>query len=127
MNETDFRFDTDIAGKNIEHDLKVGFKYHYDYHNRDQQNHNFSQAVGGQITAHSGGATQSDDDTKNERYVGYIEEKAKIDNFELSVGGRFEYMKMHRKLQVSGYIKQPRGGNIRFCSSVAFCTIMVKI
>ena len=68
MNETDFRFDTDIAGKNIEHDLKVGFKYHYDYHNRDQQNHNFSQAVGGQITAHSGGVTQSDDrHEKNER------------------------------------------------------------
>ena len=28
-------------------------------------------------------------------YVGYIEEKAKIDNFTLSLGGRFEYMKMH--------------------------------
>ena len=78
MNETDFRFDTDIAGKNIEHDLKVGFKYHYDYHNRDQQNHNFSQAVGGQITAHSGGVTQSDDrHEKREDMLATLKKKPK--------------------------------------------------
>ena len=37
--------------------LKVGYKYHYDYHHRDQQNHNFSQAVGGLITHHADGVT----------------------------------------------------------------------
>ena len=61
MNETDFKFNTNFFGKNIGHALKVGYKYHYDYHNRDQQNHNFTQAVGGAITNHASGVTQSDD------------------------------------------------------------------
>ena len=96
MNETDFGFNTDLMDKNIKHDLKVGFKYHYDYHHRDQQKHNFTQAVGGLITAHADGVTFSDDRKETTSgYVGYIEEKAKIDNVTLSLGGRFEYMKMH--------------------------------
>ena len=80
-------FDTDIK-----HDLKLGFKYHYDYHNRDQQNHNFTQAVGGLITAHADGVTFSDDRHEKTRgYLGYFEEKAEIGKVELSFGGRFEY------------------------------------
>ncbi len=71
MNETDFRFNTDLMDKNIKHDLKVGFKYHYDYHHRDQQKHNFTQAVGGLITAHADGVTYSDDRKETTRgYVG---------------------------------------------------------
>ena len=46
--------------------------------NRDQQKHNFTQAVGGLITAHADGVTFSDDRKETTRgYVGYIEEKAK--------------------------------------------------
>ena len=96
MNETDFRFNTDLMDKNIKHDLKVGLKYHYDYHHRDQQKHNFNQAAGGLITHHTDGVTYSDDRKETTKgWVGYIEEKAKIDKLELSLGGRFEYMKMH--------------------------------
>ena len=51
MNETDFKFNTNIFGKNIGHALKVGYKYHYDYHHRDQQNHNYQQEVGGLISS----------------------------------------------------------------------------
>ncbi len=95
MNETDFDFNTSFL-KDVDHQLKVGFKYHKDHHNRDQQKHNFTQAVGGAITAHADGVTFSDDrHEKTEGYAVYAEEKARINNFELSLGGRFEYMKFH--------------------------------
>ena len=96
MNETDFDFDTNILNKSINHQLKVGFKYHYDYHNRDQQKHNFAQAIGGAVTAHSDGVTFSDDrHEKTKGYAIYLEEKATMDKFEISFGSRFEYMKMN--------------------------------
>ena len=95
MNETDFDFNTSFL-KDVDHQLKVGFKYHKDHHNRDQQKHNFTQAVGGAITAHADGVTFSDDrHEKTEGYAVYAEEKARINNFELSLGGRFEYIKFH--------------------------------
>ena len=96
MNETDFKFNTNFFGKNIGHALKVGYKYHYDYHNRDQQNHNFTQAVGGAITNHASGVTQSDDRHEKSRgHVAYFEESATINNFVASFGARFEYVDMH--------------------------------
>ncbi len=96
MNETDIKFNTDIGGTDVKHDLKVGFKVHHDYHNRDQQKHNFTQAVGGAITAHSSGVTQSDDrHEKTTGYVGYFEEKAEVGKFDVSLGARFEYMDFH--------------------------------
>ena len=102
MNETDFKFNTNFFDTDIKHDLKLGFKYHYDYHNRDQQNHNFTQAVGGLITAHADGVTFSDDRHEKTRgYVGYFEEKTEIGKVELSFGGRFEYMKMHYRNQAA--------------------------
>ena len=96
MNETDFAFNTNIFGKNIGHQLKVGYKYHYDYHHRDQQNHNFTQAVGGAITAHASGVTAAEDRKETSRgHVAYFEESATINNFVASFGARFEYVDMH--------------------------------
>ena len=96
MNETDFDFNTDFLGKTLSHDLKVGYKYHMDYHHRDQQKHNFQQAVGGAITAHADGVTFSDDRKETTHgHAFYIEERAAFDKFVLSLGGRFEYMDMH--------------------------------
>ena len=50
MNETDFTFNTNFFGKSIDHELKVGFKYAYDYIHKDQQTHTFSMANGGTMT-----------------------------------------------------------------------------
>ena len=102
MNETGFKFNTNIFGKNIGHALKVGYKYHYDFHNRDQQTHNFSQAVGGLITAHSSGIAFSDDRHEKSRgHVAYFEESATINNFVASFGARFEYVDMHYRNQAA--------------------------
>ena len=98
MNETDFSFNTNIFGKNIGHELKVGYKYHYDYHHRDQQNHNFQQAAGGLITAHptATNLTAAEDRKETSRgHVAYFEESATINNFVASFGARFEYVDMH--------------------------------
>ena len=95
MNETDFDFDTSFLG-DASHQLKVGYKYHYDYHHRDQQKHNFSQAVGGLITAHSSGVTFSDDRKETTKgHAVYFEDTAKFDRLELSLGARLEHFKMH--------------------------------
>ena len=96
MNETDFDFNTNIFGLSADHDLKVGYKYHYDYHHRDQQKHNFTQAVGGAITAHADGVTFSDDRKETTKgHAVYFEDTTKFDKFELSLGARLEHFKMH--------------------------------
>ena len=102
MNQTDFDFNTDLLGKIVSHDLTIGYKYHMDYHHRDQQKHNFQQAVGGAITAHSAGVTQSDDRKETTHgHAFFIEERASFDKFVLSLGGRFEYMDMHYRDKVA--------------------------
>ncbi len=93
-NETDFNFNTNYFGKNIEHDLKVGYGYHYDYINRDQQRHAFTQAVGGGLTA-TGVTFKDDRHEKTWGHSAYIEEVATINNFVVSLGGRFEYADYH--------------------------------
>ena len=96
MNETDFDFNTNIFGLSADHDLKVGYKYHYDYHHREQQKHNFTQAVGGAITAHADGVTFSDDRKETTKgHAVYFEDTTKFDKFELSLGARLEHFKMH--------------------------------
>ena len=45
MNQSDFDFNTNIFNRDIKHDLKVGFKFHYDKINRDQYVHEFTQAT----------------------------------------------------------------------------------
>ena len=71
--------------------------YHYDYINRDQQRHSFTQAVGGGLTATS--VTFKDDrHEKAKGHIGYIEESATINNFVVSFGGRFEYVDYHYEI-----------------------------
>ena len=93
-NETEFNFNTDYFGKNIKHNLKVGYGYHYDYINRDQQRHSFTQAIGGGLTA-TGVTFKDDRHEKAKGHIGYIEESATINNFVVSFGGRFEYVDYH--------------------------------
>ena len=94
QNETDFKFNTDLFGKNIGHDFKFGFKYHYDKINRDQQTHTFTQAVGGQLTGVS--VAQADDrNERTEGYALYFEEAATINNFVVSFGSRLEFLDQH--------------------------------
>ena len=50
MNQSDFDFNTNIFNRDIKHDLKVGFKFHYDKINRDQYVHEFTQATSGVLT-----------------------------------------------------------------------------
>ncbi len=96
MNETDFDFNTNIFGLSADHDLKVGYKYHYDYHHREQQKHNFTQAAGGAITAHADGVTFSDDRKETTKgHAVYFEDTTKLDKLELSLGARLEHFKMH--------------------------------
>ena len=96
MNETDFDFNTNIFGLSADHELKVGYKYHYDYHHREQQKHNFTQAVGGAITAHADGVTFSDDRKETTKgHAVYFEDTTKFNKFELSLGARLEHFKMH--------------------------------
>ena len=57
---------------------------------------NFSQAVGGLITAHSSGVTFSDDRKETTKgHAVYFEDTAKFDKLELSLGARLEHFKMH--------------------------------
>ncbi|MEE2695208.1 MAG: TonB-dependent receptor [Pseudomonadota bacterium] len=93
-NETNFKFNTDYFGKNIKHNLTVGYGYHYDSINRDQQRHLFTQAVGGALTG-TGTSYKDDRHEKTKGHSGYIEESAEINNFVVSVGGRFEYADYH--------------------------------
>ena len=91
MNETDFNFKTNLLGKNIEHELKVGYKAHMDYIHADQQTHSFSMAVGGAMTGTTV-AAKSDYVYRAKGHVGYFEEKMKIDNFNVMFGARYEYI-----------------------------------
>ena len=99
-NETDFKFNTNYFGKNIQHDLKVGYGYHYDYINRDQQRHAFTQAIGGGLTP-TGVTFKDDRHEKSKGHSGYIEESATINNFVISFGGRFEYVDYHYRDKVA--------------------------
>ena len=96
MNETDFTFNTNLFGKSIDHELKVGFKYAYDYIHKDQQTHTFDMAVGGTMTqrgAHNntiGVAAKDDSMETSDAYVGYFEEKMTINNFDVMFGARYE-------------------------------------
>jgi Fe(3+) dicitrate transport protein len=93
-NETDLKFNTDFFGKNIGHDFKFGFKYHYDKINRDQQTHTFTQAVGGQLS--QAGVTYADDRNESTQgYALYFEEAATINNFVVSFGSRLEFLDQH--------------------------------
>ena len=91
MNETDYKFETNLLGKNIEHELKVGYKAHMDYIHADQQTHSFSMAVGGAMTGTTV-AAKSDYVYRAKGHVGYFEEKMKIDNFDVMFGARYEYI-----------------------------------
>lgn len=91
MNETDYKFETNLLGKNIEHELKVGYKAHMDYIHADQQTHSFSMAVGGAMTGTTV-AAKSDYVYRAKVHVGYFEEKMKIDNFDVMFGARYEYI-----------------------------------
>ena len=50
MNQSDFDFNTNIFNRDIKHDLKVGFKFHYDKINRDQYVRDYTQATTGVLT-----------------------------------------------------------------------------
>ena len=91
MYETDYKFETNLLGKNIEHELKVGYKAHMDYIHADQQTHSFSMAVGGAMTGTTV-AAKSDYVYRAKVHVGYFEEKMKIDNFDVMFGARYEYI-----------------------------------
>ena len=95
QNETDFKFNTDLFGKNIGHDFKFGFKAHYDKINRDQQTHTFSQAVGGQLTGVSVVDGAGDRNERTKGYALYFEEAATINNFVVSFGSRLEFVEQH--------------------------------
>ena len=92
QNQTDLDFTTNFLNKKIEHDLKVGFKFHYDKINRDQYTHDYNQAIGGVLTP---GDTEFNAD-RNQITKGaavYFEESATINNFVISFGSRFEAIK----------------------------------
>ncbi len=89
MNETDFTFNTNFFGKSIDHELKVGFKYAYDYIHKDQQTHTFSMANGGTMTQ-TAIAAKDDSMETADAYVGYFEEKMSINNFDVMFGARYE-------------------------------------
>ena len=91
MNETDISFNTDFFGKNIKHQLKIGYKAHKDYIHADQQTHNYSMAVGGAMTG-TGIAFKSDYYYGASGHVGYFEEKMTINNFDVMFGARYEYI-----------------------------------
>ena len=91
MNETDFSFNTNFFGKNIAHDLKIGYKAHRDYIHADQQTHNYTMAVGGAMTG-TGTTAKSDYLYAAKGHVGYFEEKMKINNFDVMFGARYEYI-----------------------------------
>ena len=104
MNETDLNFSTDVFGNNIDHDLKIGVKYHYDKITREEQLHTFNQAVGGALSVaqatggaddDSGTTNSSDRTEKSKGYALYFEESAKYGKFTASFGSRFEYVKQH--------------------------------
>ena len=102
MNETDFSFNTNFFGKNIEHQLKLGYKAHKDYIHADQQTHNYTMAVGGAMTG-TGTARKDDYYYGASGHVGYFEEKMKINNFDVMFGARFEYIdNYYRKTAHSG-------------------------
>ena len=91
MNETDISFNTDFFGKNIKHQLKIGYKAHKDYIHADQQTHNYTMAVGGAMTG-TGTAFKSDYYYGASGHVGYFEEKMTINNFDVMFGARYEYI-----------------------------------
>ena len=91
MNETDFTFNTNLFGKSIDHELKIGYKAHRDYIHADQQTHTFSMAVGGAMTGTSV-AAKSDYLYSAKGHVAYFEEKMKVDKFDVMFGSRFEYI-----------------------------------
>ena len=94
MNQTDFDFTTNILNRSIDHDLKVGFKIHYDSINRDQYKHDYTQATTGVLT-HAGTTFDADRNQKTKGVAAYFEESATINNFVVSFGSRFEYIKQH--------------------------------
>ena len=92
MNQSDFDFNTNIFNRDIKHDLKVGFKFHYDKINRDQYVHEFTQATSGVLTG-VGTTFNADRNQITKGAAVYFEENATINNFVVSFGSRFEYIK----------------------------------
>lgn len=92
MNQSDFDFNTNFFNRDIKHDLKVGFKFHYDKINRDQYVHDYTQATTGVLTP-TGTTFNADRNQITKGAAVYFEENATINNFVVSLGSRFEYVK----------------------------------
>jgi len=115
INETKFDFDTDFWGMNIDHDLLVGYKYHYDKINRDQYTITFAQAIGGAL---SGGNAVFDADRNqiSNGHIAYFQESADFGQLNISFGSRFEYLdQVYRSGATSSdhektYVFVPGGG-----------------
>ena len=87
MNETDLSFNTG----SISHDLKIGFKAHYDKIKRDQYDVSYTQATTGAL---SSGKTAFNANRTQHTAGGaaYFEEKASIDKFTITAGSRIEFV-----------------------------------
>jgi len=105
MNQTNFDFNTDWAGVEMDHDMTFGFKYHYDKINRDQYTITYAQAIGGSL---SNGRTAFDADRnqRTEGYAFYLTDSAKIDKWSFSLGGRYEYMEQFYRNKSDVYDKE---------------------
>ncbi len=95
MNQTNFDFVTNILNRRIDHDLKVGFKLHYDSINRDQYTDTYTQAANTGTLTPGAHAFDADRNQKTKGVAAYFEESATINNFVVSFGSRFEYVKQH--------------------------------
>ena len=92
MNQSDFDFNTNFLNRDIKHDLKIGFKFHYDKINRDQYVHDYTQATSGVLTP-TGTTFNADRNQITKGVAAYFEENATINNFIVSFGSRFEYVR----------------------------------
>ena len=92
MNQSDFDFNTNFLNRDIKHDLKIGFKFHYDKINRDQYVHDYTQATSGVLTP-TGTTFNADRNQITKGVAAYFEENATINNFVVSFGSRFEYIR----------------------------------
>ena len=115
MNQTDFDFTTNILNRSIDHDLKVGFKIHYDSINRDQYKHDYTQATTGVLT-HAGTTFDADRNQKTKGVAAYFEESATINNFVVSFGSRFEYIKQHYRSGAGLTTNNMEEKNLCICS-----------
>ncbi len=103
MNTTDLKFAHDFSGQRIEHDLKIGYKYHYDKIDREQYKSTYSQAVGGALTG-QGSVFDADRTQTSKGHVFFFEEAAKVDKLTFKLGSRLEILEGHYRKGGTGAV-----------------------